>query len=414
MYYPDMGAPSSVVDRYVKTLGDKYNFYIITKTYKDSGSFTPREDVLYITSRRHRRTMQCEKNIREGRRVLLSRLILLAIDAFKAVQTQLCHPNANSWENAAYHRQLEALHTRVPLDAVISVSNTCHTAYAAKAFKTKHSEVRWIQFVTDPFVENYIYYRYKIFPSLWRKLNGRDERSFYDKCDAAFITPEMYDATLAKYPQYAHKCRRMQFTLTDMTGIRREDEGLRPEDGGKIKLIYAGAVYKDIRNPEFMMKTIASLKDLHLDMYTNKGSMRGECDNVLEGNTSDNISISDYVPKDRYNDLICNEYDVLVNIGNTVRLQAPSKMLDLLSTGRPILNFYFVEDSQKQMIDRYPLGLNVRCGEEDAGRRVLEFCKLNKGRRLSFDEVKALYPDNVLEYQAGIMEELIDGKEAER
>ena len=34
MYYPDMGAPSACIDKYVQELKDKYNFFIITKTYQ--------------------------------------------------------------------------------------------------------------------------------------------------------------------------------------------------------------------------------------------------------------------------------------------------------------------------------------------------------------------------------------------
>ena len=39
MYYPDMGAPSAVIDKYIKALNCVYNFYYITKTYKGHSEF---------------------------------------------------------------------------------------------------------------------------------------------------------------------------------------------------------------------------------------------------------------------------------------------------------------------------------------------------------------------------------------
>lgn len=405
MYYPDMGAPSSVIDRYVQLFKTKYNFYIITKTYKDLSKTLLRDDVVYIDSWRHRMVLKCEQNIKANKDVWLSKLMLVGINLYKLIETQFLHPTSNAWESSAYYYQLEQLSKKVKIDVVISVSNTCFTQFAAYKFKSEHPDVRWIQFVTDPFSENHIYYRYKLFPNLWKKINMNDERKFYDKCNAAFLTPELFDVVKQKFPESAYKCYQMQFTLTDLSKYKRHTEN----KDDIIKLVYAGAVYKDIRNPEFMMQTIAAISNIKLDMFTNKGANRGECDSILERNVSSNISVFDFAPKDKYNDMICNEYDILVNIGNISTLQSPSKTLDLLSTGKPILNFYFVKDSQYMMIEKYPLGLNICCNEEGAVERVKLFCEKVKGRSMNYDEVKKLYPENVLASQAAVLEKLING-----
>ena len=39
-------------------------------------------------------------------------------------------------------------------------------------------------------------------------------------------------------------------------------------------------------------------------------------------------------------------------------------MFELLSTGLPILNFYYRKDSQFEIIEKYPLGINVRIDGE--------------------------------------------------
>lgn len=404
MFYPDMGAPSSVVDRYIQILKNKYNFYVITKTYKQNSEFKHKSNIHYITSFRHRVQLWCEKNLSNNKLKIISKIIINTIGIYKLFLTQFSRPTANSWESKAYYRELENLNKNLSLDVVVSVSNTVFTQYAANKFKKKHPNIKWIQFVTDPFTENYIYYRYKLFPKLWKKFNTKDEFEFYKNSDCSLLTPELAKSIRLKYPQLVEKCFQMEFTLTDLSIVK----SIKSVDSDKIKLIYAGAVYKNIRNPEYMMREISLIPEVKLDIFTNLNADRGECNEILLRNIADNISINEFVPKDRYNELIYNEYDILVNIGNISDLQTPSKMLDLLSTGKPILNFYFVRDSQFEMIERYPLGLNIHCGDSNVTMKILQFCRENKGRRLSFEEIKQLYPQNVLEHQAELFEYLIE------
>ena len=89
-------------------------------------------------------------------------------------------------------------------------------------------------------------------------------------------------------------------------------------------------------------------------------------------------------------------------------LQAPSKMLELLSTGKPILNFYFAKDSQYEMIEKYPLGLNIGNEEEGAVEKVEQFCHEVKGKSIPYVEVEKLYPENIMESQVRLLKKLIE------
>lgn len=104
---------------------------------------------------------------------------------------------------------------------------------------------------------------------------------------------------------------------------------------------------------------------------------------------------------------IFNEYDILVNIGNDCELQEPSKMFELLSTGLPILNFYYRKDSQFEIIEKYPLGINVRIDGE-IGLELLEsFCNNNKNKQLPFREVVDIFPEYSLDYQLEKLEKIM-------
>ena len=123
---------------------------------------------------------------------------------------------------------------------------------------------------------------------------------------------------------------------------------------------------------------------------------------------SETIKSFPAVNRSRYNELIYNEYDILINIGNNFSLQIPSKMLELFSTGRPIINFYQLKDVHYAMVEKYPLGINIGPDDADAVERVSEFCKQMKGKRLSFEEVEALFPENTMDSQLALLEKLIE------
>ena len=59
------------------------------------------------------------------------------------------------------------------------------------------------------------------------------------------------------------------------------------------------------------------------------------------------------------------------------------------------------------MIEKYPLGLNIEFNELNAVEKVREFCLRVKGKRLTFEEVEQIYPENTLANQLELLEKLI-------
>lgn len=399
MYYPDMGAPSACVDKYVQELKDKYNFFIITKTYQSIIKKNNRYNICYISNWMHRIIVRSDNNITNGRNVCINKLLLMFVNLYKLIITQFCYPTSGSWETREYYNALLRLHREVKLDVILAVSNTFFTQLAATKFKKEHSDVKYISFIYDPFSENDVYYQYKLFKSFWKKLNVKHEELVYQKADIIFFSEEMYKFVFTAFDFDYTKAKSMHFTLTNFQ--RGESKVCKPNE---IKLIYAGALYKKIRNPEYMLSVLSQLTNIRLDLFVDKG----ECESIIQKYLSSNINRAFFASRERYESMISNEYDILINIGNISTLQAPSKMLELLSTGKPILNFYFLEDSQFEMIERYPLGLNIGFQEKDAVQKVERFCEANKGKRLTFKEVLKLYPDNSLDTQVALLENVIN------
>lgn len=403
LYYPDMGAPSACVDKYVRALKDEYQFHIITRT--DCTAFEPsREyDVRYISSFRHRLKLKCEDGIKRGKNSQLCKLILAFINLCKLVQTQFSFPSAQRWEVNQYAKQLELLHNEVGIDVVISVSNTVFTQLATLRFKRNHPTVKWMAFFYDPYSEHYIYYKYKFFKSLWKYLNRKKEQEIYNNADAVLLSSELYKFVPKNFTISRDKCFPLLYPLQQLCPNGSnvvKVKGL----ASVCKLVFAGMFYKKIRNPEFALSTISQIQNVQFDIFVGTG----ECEDIIERYNKKNIHREQFLNRERYVEMICNECDVLVNIGNISTLQAPSKMLELLSTGKPILNFYFNKDAQYEMIEKYPLGLNVGYNEVGAVKKVERFCWEMKGQSISFEEVEQLFPDNKFETQVELLRMLIE------
>ena len=97
-----------------------------------------------------------------------------------------------------------------------------------------------------------------------------------------------------------------------------------------------------------------------------------------------------------------------MNVGNKCTNQMPSKMLEYLSTGRPIINFYSNKDSQYEMIEKYPLGLNIGRDDNNAVLKVQTFCNEMKGKQLNYEEVEAIFPECKIDNQVDIFKSLIN------
>ena len=211
----------------------------------------------------------------------------------------------------------------------------------------------------------------------------------------------MYRSAIEKFHQSTSKTMGIKFALDDLRARTASVEYRRTD---KIKLIYAGMLYKVIRNPEYMLSVLSKVSNITIDMFI----VGHECDAILSKYESDTVRVYGRADKEKYDQMICYEYDVLVNIGNNSSNQTPSKTIELISTGRPIINFYYSKDAQYNMIEKYPLGLNI--GREDLCpvATIEEFCSNVRGKQLAFEDVENLFSENSLNKQVRLFKDVLE------
>ena len=370
-YYPNMSATSACIDKYIQILKNKHSI-----------------DVVCPLSQVHFEPLNDPK---------------IKLDLFRIrslLLSPISYPTVEGWQMNPFYHELEKIDQDKTIDVIISVVNPICSVFASRRFKLKHPKVKWITFITDPFTFQPSKYKYVFFPNRRKIRNYKNEKSVYDIADFNMFTEELYHSALNDFSQPNEKTFVMKYILSSLS----KSVVQQIVNEGKCRLVYAGALYADRRNPERALSVLSQIDDIHVDFYISYSN----CNSIVDKYLSETIKSFPAVNRSRYNELIYNEYDILINIGNNFSLQIPSKMLELFSTGRPIINFYQLKDVHYAMVEKYPLGINIGPDDADAVERVSEFCKQMKGKRLSFEEVEALFPENTMDSQLALLEKLIE------
>ena len=94
-------------------------------------------------------------------------------------------------------------------------------------------------------------------------------------------------------------------------------------------------------------------------------------------------------------DQLLMQSDILVHIGNTRPDMLPSKILDYISTGKPIINLYQHDQCPTlTILEKYPLKINIRVGSTltaDLLHQIKDFCFNNRGIQIPFSEIESFY-----------------------
>lgn len=212
---------------------------------------------------------------------------------------------------------------------------------AGLALKKKYPHLRWVVDIGDPFcfadgapVNNF---------KLYSRLNIRAERRVFSLADSISVTTE---ATKKRYHQIfpfaGSKITVIPPLLSASFGKAERIPSVFPKDA-KIRLVFLGTLYKDIRNPTSLLACFAKLLEtdigdrLELHFFGEIGECR-DCFNFYNNLLDKKIFLHGLVPQNVALQAM-REASILINIGNNTLYQLPSKVVEYLAMMKPILNF---------------------------------------------------------------------------
>ena len=190
-------------------------------------------------------------------------------------------------------------------------------------------------------------------------------------------------------------------------------------DNTKCNLFFIGKFYADIRHPQYLFDLMGKLMGtgivLHIVGPINNMGFDKEYIEKYFTNKIENIRYHGAVPPAEA-DALLTQADVLVHVGNAVDSLMPSKILDYISSGKPILNICKIRTCPTiPLMERYPLGLTLfepsvvsdqlsvvssqsSVFSDQLAEQVKDFCMKNKGKQVPYEEIEKLYPECTIEY----------------
>lgn len=168
----------------------------------------------------------------------------------------------------------------------------------------------------------------------------------------------------------------------------------------KIKIGYFGTLYSDIRNPVEIVDALSRLKpyDFEIDFYTLLYGFPHDFKETFEEKYPF-VHMYDMVDNSIVDNII-NDYDILLNLGNQIMNQMPSKILDYINTGKPILNIvYSFECPTIDYLINYPLSLTFQ--KDDINELQLrKFLDSSRAKLIEKSKILDLFNHCTSEYVA--------------
>ena len=180
-------------------------------------------------------------------------------------------------------------------------------------------------------------------------------------------------------------------------------------DPNKIHLLFCGALFPEVRSPDCFLKVIRRLDERFCITF-----MGRNCEQFWKKCSIETSAQVRVFPPQPYQVAVnaMEQADILINIGNNMRIHMPSKTLDYINTGKPIVNFYkFIDCPTLYYTNRYPLCLNLYEKEFDADRdteKFVAFCLANRRKAVSRTEIHAQFNDCTPETIAAVLLDAIE------
>ena len=222
-------------------------------------------------------------------------------------------------------------------DLLISVSLP-FTSHVAAYLINKKKGKKWIMDIGDPFyLKNAAPENNKYFFSY---LNKYSENKFYQKADRVMFTHrESLKHHNDSFPVLSTKAIVLPpvFNVINKVQGERFDFNKRP-----LKIAYFGVFTHGVRDPSNFLIYIDNINlDIEIHWYVNEDTKQ-----MIKNSSKNNINniFHNLIPREEALSLMIEQYHALLSIGNTNPFQLPSKIVEYISTGKPIIHFSEIEN----------------------------------------------------------------------
>lgn len=222
-------------------------------------------------------------------------------------------------------------------DAIISVSLP-FSSHVAAYIINKEKRKKWIMDIGDPFsLKSNAFENNKYF---YKSLNYYFENKFFNMADQIVFTHKEASLEHKKFFNINNKKIVIgnpisAFNKNIFQSSKTYNYKIEP-----IKIAYFGIMTKGVRSPDEVLKYFQNL-DYVFHWYTNLDSKNM----ILQNNIDQNKHLFfDMVSRDEALEIMGASFHCLLSVGNLNPAQLPSKVIEYISTGKPVIHFAEIAD----------------------------------------------------------------------
>lgn len=382
--YPYFNANSEIVYRIAKELKQKHNCEISILGYNQVASSSFPDTAFGFHTIRMKSVTEYHRISLTTSSKVLKRLKLLMHPKSLRYYLRLRSGDKFNLVKEYQSQILKALQHK-KFDCIVGFMEPKETLLAISNLKL---QIPYIAYKLDPWSTNFQY------------VGNIEERHMEEIADAGASRIIVTDLIKKDYEDYASPDTLCKLETAEFPNIIKYNDRTKSAifEEGKIHCVFAGGLYKDIRDPKYTIGLFQHFNDDRLVFHIFGCQYGGQ---VLPDSLPSNIIYHGQVSSDEAMTYM-QSADILVNIGNTVSNQMPSKILTYISLGKPILNI--VKNPQCPTLrytEKYPLALNIvetpEVQQEDV-ERVRGFISTTHKKSIPFEKIKELYDTCTPEY----------------
>ncbi len=252
------------------------------------------------------------------------------------------------------------MNSRGSVDVVITTSIPFTSHLVGLAVKKWRPRATWILDIADPFSLD------GQFPQnntrIYSRLNRAADAAVFKRANHVAVTcEETAEAYRRIFPEHSTK-----LSIIPHLAIphRPTFQPYPKERAGALKLVFVGTLDGAVRDPSGLFLLISELRRTGCEIELHVYGRVQNCDSQIarhQALVGSGIVLHGVVQRDRAWQAMCGA-DVLVNIANSVPYQLPSKLVDYVAAGKPILNVAGREsDPSAQALRGCPSVLTALC-----------------------------------------------------
>jgi len=295
-------------------------------------------------------------------------------------------------------RAMERIYQRY--DCFVAVVSDFNNAAAVEKYSRK-SLIPFVVYQLDPISTNLTQIKYK-------KRLAKFERLLYKNASGIISTPINAKEIASLYPDYINKIIAADFPL--LTPIFSSG---KKNPHSRIICTFCGSLINGIRECDFALELFSLVKNDDLLIRFVGAGQEETISRYKEGLLKGRLIHEGVVEKTKADEIV-SESDFLINIGNIMNNQVPSKLFGYFSTGIPIINICENNECPTiEYVEKYGLSLTLVKNDNisiETKRHLLEaFIKSMIGKRRRYEEIQKDFSRCVPDYVADQMLEVIKG-----